>query len=103
SADFGVLFIHGLCDVEVELLPCWDSDVKAITFDGLEDLLGVSVENALRAHEWCILQPRNCKGPEAGGACFGEAGGGSLGKGAADDFTFGRLAGLGRFPAHSAL
>src|ERR1700732_4255579 len=56
SANFRIVFVDGLRDVEIELLAGGYADVKAITFDRLQDLLGVPIEDSLRTLKRRILQ-----------------------------------------------
>ena len=58
SANFRIVFIDGLRDVEIELFAGWHADVKAITFDCLQNLLGVPIEDSLRTLKRRILQTR---------------------------------------------
>jgi predicted HTH domain antitoxin len=56
SANFRIVFVDRLRDVEVELFAGGHADVKAITFDRLQDLLGVPIEDSLRTLKRRILQ-----------------------------------------------
>ena len=43
AADYRFGFIDSLSDVEIELFTCRNADIESVTFNRIEDLLGISV------------------------------------------------------------
>ena len=103
SADLGVFFIHSLCDVEIELLSGWDTDVEAIPFDGLQNLLGVPVEDTLRAMSGAFCKLGIAKVPKADVRVSVKAEAAPLSKDATNNFISARLSVLSSFPRNPAL
>ena len=76
------------------MLPRRNADIESVPFNGLQNLLGVTVEHALGAREGSILQRGSDHGAEGGGLPLGEGAGGTAEQGRNEKLNLGEIVAL---------